>query len=301
MTHSFIFNRYQEIIDDVSAFENALRTPGRRSIIVNRLRIEPNQLAGLLAADGFDIEPLAWMSEGLRLSTDGTGLGRHWTYRAGLFNIQEASAMLPAHILSPRPGERVLDLCAAPGNKTAQLAMLMQNTGTVIANDPDYRRLQAVRMMIDRLGLVNVSTTCQDGTHYPQAAGPFDHVLVDAPCSCEGTFQKNPKVLSNHTTPREKLARKQAALLQRAVKLCRPGGRIVYSTCTLAPEENEAVIQATLNDWTKQLRVLPVRLPGLHTAPGITTWAGRTFSPKCTIVCGSGRTTTAPMDFSSLI
>ena len=278
MTAFSPFSRYHGIINDIPAFENALLHLPRRSFWTNTLRIDPVQLAAVLRADGYNCTSLPWPG-GFRLPDNGSGLGQHWAYLAGLFNIQEASAMLPALILAPHPGDRVLDLCAAPGNKTAQLAVAMQNRGTVVANDPDYRRLQPVRMMIDRLGLINVSTTCRDGTTFPhpQDADRFDCVLVDAPCSCEGTVRKNPKVRSRRAIPREKISRKQTALLERAVQLCRPGGRIVYSTCTFAPEENEAVVHAVLRNCPNQLRVLPVRQPGLKASPGLTTWAGQTF------------------------
>ncbi len=270
--------RYIDILDDADAFDKALKTPPNRALVVNHLRIDSHQLAALLAEDGYLTEPLPWLPQSLRLIGDGNGLGRHWTYRAGLFNIQEASAMLPAVVLSPRPGDRVLDLCAAPGNKTAQLSMAMRNKGTIIANDPDYRRLRPVRMIMDRLGLVNIGTTCFDGITYPYAAGLFDHVLVDAPCSCEGTYQKNPDVITCTEANRRKFVRKQVALLLRAETLCRPGGRIVYSTCTLAPEENEAVVQTALDHCPDQLRLMPIELPGWRTSPGISAWAGHTFS-----------------------
>lgn len=278
MNQKPFFTRYIDILDDITAFDRALRKPPPRAMVVNRLRIDLPKLAALLAKDGYDTEPLPWLPESLRLTGDGAGLGRHWTYRAGLFNIQEASAMLPAVVLSPRPDDRVLDLCAAPGNKTAQLSLAMGNRGTIIANDPDYRRLRPVRMIMDRLGLMNIGTTCFDGMTYPYAAGSFDHVLVDAPCSCEGTYQKNPNVISCSDANRKKFARKQLALLLRAVTLCRPGGRIVYSTCTLAPEENEAVVQIALERNPDQLNLLPIDLPGLRTSAGILSWAGQTFS-----------------------
>lgn len=279
MNQQPFFFRYKEILDDFTAFDRALKTPPKRALIVNRLRIDSQKLAALLAEDGYLTEPLLWLPGSLRLTSDGAGLGRHWTYRAGLFNIQEASAMLPAYVLSPRPEDRVLDLCAAPGNKTAQLSLTMENKGTIIANDADYRRLRPVRMIVDRLGLVNIGTTCFDGITYPYAAGLFDHVLVDAPCSCEGTYRKNPNVIICSDANRKKFARKQVALLLRAVTLCRPGGRIVYSTCTLAPEENEAVVQTALKQYPDQLRLLPIKLPGLRTSPGVLTWAGQSFSP----------------------
>jgi len=99
--------------------------------------------------------------------------------------------MLPVSLLDPQPHERVLDLCAAPGSKTIQIGWAMKNTGTLIANDRDQGRIQALRQGLLRMGLMNVSTTVYDGVNYPKDAGYFDRILVDVPCSCEGTLRKN--------------------------------------------------------------------------------------------------------------
>jgi NOL1/NOP2/sun family putative RNA methylase len=205
-------------------------------------------------------------------------LGRHWTYLAGWFHIQEASSMIPALLLDPQPGERILDLCAAPGNKTALMALALENRGTVVANDVFWDRIRPLRSAIDRLGLLNVSVTCHDGTSYPKRAGQFDRVLVDVPCSCEGTTRRFPRLLKRGPTRRmPKRFKKQKLLLESAIRRCRKGGRILYSTCTYAPEENEALVNAVLCEMPDEVRVLPVGLPGLKTAPGLTAWAGESF------------------------
>ncbi len=136
----------------------------------------------------------------------------------------------PALLLQPEPGQRILDLCAAPGNKTAQLAVSMANRGTVVANDINYSRMRAVRHTLDRLGLVNTSITTADGANIPKTAGQFDMVLADVPCSGEGMARKDPLVLLRAGP---ELAYKkqglQIALLRKAVQRCKPGGRIVYA------------------------------------------------------------------------
>lgn len=187
--------------------------------------------------------------------------------------------MLPVMLLDLSSTHRVLDLCAAPGNKTAQIALAMENRGTVVANDLVWNRMRPVRMHIDRLGLLNVSISCEDGGSYPRSAGMFDRILVDAPCSCEGTSRKTPGVLAGKVSERQRqqLRRKQELLLRQAVRRCNPGGQVVYSTCTYAPEENEDVIDRVLRDMPGAFRIRHAAIPGFHTAPGITRWNGRRF------------------------
>ena len=185
---------------------------------------------------------------------------------------------MPVLLLDLAPGQRVLDLCAAPGGKTAQIALALGNAGTVLANDFSPERIAALQGNLDRLGIVNVSTTWADGGNYPAAAGPFDRVLVDAPCSSEGTLRRNRGLIDRVGPERSlRMASRQRALLRKAVKLCRPGGRIVYSTCTFAPEENELVVADVLERLGGRLKLLPAAVPGLVAAPGITHWQGRTL------------------------
>lgn len=270
--------RYRDLVDDWPAFLDALARPLPTAIWTNRLRIRAERLRELLVAEGLAPRPLAWNPSAFRIETAGT-IGDRWWFRAGLAHAQEEVSQLPALLLDPRPGERILDLCAAPGGKTAQLAAALHNRGTVVANDVRIDRTRALSALIARLGLVNVSTTVHDGGSYPSAAGQFDRVLVDAPCSAEGTARKNPAVLERASDSRERYPPLQRRLLQRAVELCRPGGRIVYSTCTFAPEENELVVDAVLGRFGARLRLLPARVEGLAADPGLDRWQGRRLHP----------------------
>ena len=272
--------RYYSIVDDIPAFVAAARRPQPIFVWTNTLRTTSPQLVDVLQQDGYDLTPLDWHPQAFRvICRDGTeSLGRHWAYLAGWFHIQEASSMIPALLLDPQPAERVLDLCAAPGNKTALMAQALGNRGTVVANDIFWDRIRPLRSAIDRLGLLNVSVTCHDGTAYSRAAGEFDCVLVDVPCSCEGTSRRFPGLLKRPPMRRmPKRFRKQQLLLESAIRRCRVGGRILYSTCTFAPEENEAVVDAVLVELPGSVRILPVSLPGLETAPGLTAWGRESF------------------------
>ncbi len=269
--------RYAGIVDDLDAFADASLRPLAHFFWTNTLRTRPAELIERLRGDGFDPRPLPWNATAFRIPADQQGLGRHWTYLAGHFQIQEASAMIPAKVLGTQPGERVLDLCAAPGNKTVQCAVAMQNQGTVVGNDLVCGRLSPLRQSVDRLGLFNVTITCHDGVNFPASGGLFDRVLVDAPCSCEGTSRRHKDFAERCSAPYGRFQRKQILLLCQAVRRCRPGGRIVYSTCTYAPEENEAVVDAVLKVFGGRLRVVPFDLPGLQTAAGLTGWDGQVF------------------------
>ena len=274
------FDRYRPLIDDWEAFCCALERPLPPVVRANTLRLDAKTLLELLAREGIRARPLDWLPQALGFEGEFRP-GRHWGQMAGLYQVQEEVSLLPVVLLDPRPGERVLDLCAAPGNKTAQLALALGNTGTVVANDLQPSRLAPLRLTIKRLGLVNVTVTQGPGQRFPLQAGPFDRVLVDGPCSCEGTYRKNPTA-ARMLTPRwrEAMVQRQVQLLNRAVELTRPGGRIVYSTCTFAPEENEGVVDKVLRVWGSELQLLPARLGGFDGQPGITHWQGRDFDPQ---------------------
>jgi NOL1/NOP2/sun family putative RNA methylase len=275
-----VLERYYSIVDDVEGFVAAASRPQPLFAWTNTLRTTSRKLIDALTSDGYDLTPLDWHPQAYRVicQNGDKRLGSHWAYLAGWFHIQEASSMIPALILNPQPGERVLDLCAAPGNKTALMAQALGNRGTVVANDIFWERIRPLRSAIDRLGLLNISVTCHDGTAYPRAAGEFDCVLVDVPCSCEGTSRRFPGVLKRAPFQHiPKRFHKQQLLLESAVRRCRVGGRILYSTCTYAPEENEAVVDAVLRKMPGVVRILPISLTGLKTSPGLTRWAGETF------------------------
>ena len=271
------FERYRAIIDDWDAFTAALDRPLPLCVWTNTLRTTPDALAATLRAEGCAPEPLAWHPGAFRLGR-GAGAAHLPSYLSGLFHIQEEVSMLPATLLAPRVGERVLDLCAAPGNKTAELAVAMRSAGTVVANDLSRGRLNVLRTTMDRLGLIDVSATTHDAARFPQASGAFDRVLLDAPCSCEGTVRKHPRVVRQSGRANSlRLGRIQTRMLARAVRLCRPGGRIVYATCTFAPEENERVVAETLRAFGEDIRLLPASVPGFRTTPGVTEWEDASF------------------------
>ena len=270
--------RYRAIVDAWDAFEEALSRPLPTCVWAHPDRSSPDELRALLEEDGFGPTPIGWAPGAFRLERS-EGLGTRWWYVAGLCQSQEEASMLPPAVLDVRPGHRVLDLCAAPGGKTARISFALGNRGTVVANDVSLHRMPALRDTIDRLGLVNVAVTRTDGGSLPSAIGTFDRVLVDAPCSGEGTIRKIAGSGGHFGAQNAvRLQGRQIALLRKAVQRCRPGGRIVYATCSFAPEENEAVVDAILReDDGRTLRVAEVDVPGLTTAAGLTEWDGSKY------------------------
>lgn len=277
-----LFERYRPLVGDWEAFAEACRRPLPPCAWARPGRVVAPELGRRLAAAGFEPEPVAWCPDAWRLAPGLEGTespGNSLEFVAGLCHLQEEASLLPPLLLDARPGDRVLDLCAAPGGKSARIAAAMAGRGTLVANDRSRPRLGPLRRTLARLGYANVVITSWDAASYPRAAGRFDRVLADVPCSCEGTSRKNPEVLAPREG-RERLARLQRAILAAAVRLCRPGGRIVYSTCTYAPEENEAVVDAALAATGGALRLVPARVVGLAAEPGLTEWRGASFDPS---------------------
>lgn len=273
-------DRYRGLIDDWPAFAEAMGRPLATCVWANPTRIDPGRLQVLLAEDGIGSSPLSCCPGGLRL-TEGLRPGRRWWFVSGLAHIQEAVSQVPVHLMDLRPGHRVLDMCAAPGGKTAQIGFALGNRGTLLANDFSTDRIKALQGNLDRLGLVNVTTTCQDASNWPSQAGAFDRILLDAPCSSEGTLRRNPELVGRLGPDlSSRLALRQVAMLRKAAQLCIPGGRILYSTCTLAPEENELVVRDILREQEGRLRLVPTGLPGLETATGVTRWRGESLDPE---------------------
>jgi len=186
---------------------------------------------------------LPWCKDGFPLE-ETRDLGTHPYHKAGLYYLQEPSAMMPVAVLDPQPGERVLDLCAAPGGKTTQILSRMGNRGLLIANDPNPRRVQSLSRNLERWGGRSTAVLCETPSRISEHLGDFfDRVLVDAPCSGEGRFRSDSKEIKKWS-PKfiERCCQTQDEILWFAAKMVRPGGVLVYSTCTFNQEENEGTI-----------------------------------------------------------
>ena len=212
------------------------------------LRINPARENALTAAEAFIDGPVPWARDGYYLRA-GARPGAGIAHAAGAFYLQEASAMVSAAILDAQPGERVLDLCAAPGGKTTQIAAALAGEGLLISNEPEPARAKVLAANLERMGVRNAAVT----NAYPDALAArwpeyFDALLCDAPCSGEGMFRREPDSRAEwRSASPAGCAKRQAEILDRAAELLRPGGRLVYSTCTFNKSENEDTIAAFLS------------------------------------------------------
>ncbi len=196
----------------------------------------------------FFLRRVPWAREGYYYD-DRTRPGRHPYHEAGLYYIQEPSAMAAAELLDPQPGEKILDLCAAPGGKTTQIAGRMMGKGLLVSNEIHPARARILSQNVERFGAANVVVTNESPDRLRERFPAFfDRILVDAPCSGEGMFRKDETARNEWSEEHVRLcAVRQAEILDCAAVMLRPGGRLVYSTCTFAPEENEGSIQRLLD------------------------------------------------------
>ncbi|MCD6081767.1 NOL1/NOP2/sun family putative RNA methylase [candidate division WOR-3 bacterium] len=277
--------RYKELLGkEWPIFYEYIFRPLPISLRVNPLKCNPSHIKERLEMEGLQLIPIP----GIPFAYVVNGVGAHhkignliWHF-LGYIYVQEAASMLPPVVLDPQPGEYILDLAAAPGSKTTQIAAMMGNTGVIVANDIRIDRISALSSNLDRLGVINVMVTKLDGRRMGRLfTNFFDKVLVDVPCSAEGTSRKSPEVFSFWSVANiNKMQRIQIPLLVAGFKALKPGGQLVYSTCTLAPEENEAVISYLLEHYPATVE--EIRIEGWHHHEGITEWQGRKFHPDVT-------------------
>lgn len=230
---------------EIGPFLQALTGPYRTGLRVNPLKIDPE---AFWARSPFPLSPVPWCPEGFVLEATGLRPGLHPYHAAGLYYLQDPSAMAAALLLDPQPGEWVLDLAAAPGGKTTHLAARMRNTGVLVANEIHPRRATVLAFNVERMGVTHAVLLNETPQRLAERwAGLFDRVLVDAPCSGEGMFARDPEAVRAWSVERvRRSAGLQKALLHEAARLVRPGGWLLYATCTFAPEENEGVVDAFL-------------------------------------------------------
>lgn len=267
--------------EDQQNILEALSAPRPTSLRVNTLKTTAAELTRALGADGFVLTPVPWWDHAFILSSKTLReLTDNPLYSQGHFYVQSLSSMIPPLVLDPQPGEKILDLTAAPGSKTTQIAALMNNTGSIVANDNSRIRIHKLKANLAAQGVTNTIVLNQHGEtlwqHYPEQ---FDRVLVDVPCTMEGRFcATDPKSYEHWSTGKIKeLAKRQKFLLRAAVSAAKVGGTIVYSTCTLAPEENEGVIDWILKKERGHIEVERISMPIPEITEGLTRWNEKTY------------------------
>lgn len=236
------------LLDEYDVFLQSYEGKTYRSLRMNPLKGDTKEGVKKLP---FDLTPVGWEENGYYYGEDSKA-GKHPYHDAGVYYIQEASAMVPVVLLEPEPGERILDLCAAPGGKSTQIAAYMRGEGILISNEIHPARAKILSENIERMGIANAIVTNETPQRLAETFFEyFDAVLVDAPCSGEGMFRKNEEACGEWSLDNVRLcADRQDEILDCAAKMVRPGGRIVYSTCTFAPLENEGSISRFLKKHT---------------------------------------------------
>ncbi len=259
--------RMQKLLGgEYPAFLDCYAKPPVRGLRVNTLRASP---ADFLKIAPWKLAPSAILPEGFVLLEAAAGIGKHPYHMAGVIYMQEPSAMAPAAAVSIRPGMRVLDLCAAPGGKSTAMAARLEGEGLLVSNEVVPARAKALAQNIQRMGVVNaVVTNAKPEALCAALNGAFDIVLVDAPCSGEGMFRKDEEAVKAWSPAHVRAcAARQSAILQSAAAAVKPGGTLLYATCTFSTEENEGVTADFLRahpDFTlvEQKRLYPHRVPG---------------------------------------
>ena len=237
--------------DELLCLAEALQQPAPLDLRVNLLKADREEVLEQLTAAGIRAMPTPYSPTGIRLP-DKPALQRHPLFLEGVIEVQDEGSQLLVHLLAPRRGEMVADFCAGAGGKTLAMAALMRSTGRVYAFDVSEHRLAKLRPRLARSGASNIDARLIASEHdakLGRLAGKLDRVLVDAPCTGLGTLRRNPDLKwRQHEADLEALTRKQLSILSAAARLLKPGGRLVYATCSLLPEENEAVVEAFLRE-----------------------------------------------------
>ncbi len=270
--------------EEYGSFIESLSGEPLRSIRVNELKISVPELKKNLEDKGWKIkQPVMDHPEIFVVDSvlEPGEIGRSFEHLLGYYYVQEISSMLPVIALDPKPGETVLDLCASPGSKTTQIASRMKNTGLIIANEVEFNRMKILSSNLERCGVTNTVITKKDGSvlcdKFAREGFEFDKILVDAPCSGEGTLRNNPKTaVMWNAKGIGKMSRIQKRLIASAFKVLKVGGELVYSTCTYAPEEDEEVIDFILRELGGKIEIEKINLPIKHHS-GILQWQDKEY------------------------
>ncbi len=245
-----------------------------KTIRVNTLKTTASKFLEIAKLYSWQLQPLSFTKNAFRLPPEvKLYFGDIPEHEAGLFYVQELASMLPVIALNPKPGEKVLDIAAAPGSKTTQMAELMKNKGSILANDISEERMQILKKAVTRLGITIIDYHLGDasalGDIYPET---FDKVLVDAPCSTEGILRyKAHKFLEWSLLLIYRITKVQKQLIESGFKALKPGGTMVYSTCAFSPEENEAIVNSLIKKYSTA-RIEQIEFKGVKTRKGLVNW-----------------------------
>ncbi len=270
--------RYSKLTD-WGQFEKYSLSFLKRSIRINTLLGTVNEIKKSIENKGWKLQPIPWCKGSFWIEhPERRDIGNLLEHHLGQIYVQEAASMIPPLVLKPKPGDLVLDMCASPGSKTTQMAAMMKNKGLIVANDYQGLRLQSLGINLQRCGLTNFIITLMHGKRF--YGFQFDKILVDAPCSGTGTIRKSLKTIRIwNASMITKLAKQQKELIERAFENLKLGGEMVYSTCSVEPEEDEGVVSYLLNKYT-DAKIVDVKLPGLKTSPAVLEFNGEKYNSQ---------------------
>ncbi len=278
-------DKFVERYDKLTEFEEFKKmslTYLRRSVRVNTLKADIDVVRHRLDKLGWQLKQIPWCKEGFWIEhKEGRrDIGNTSEHMLGYIYVQEAASMIPPLVLEPQEGEMILDMCAAPGSKTSQIASMMKNSGLLVSNDYKGDRIASLGINVQRVGATNIVITQMNGQWFKKAGIEFDRILVDAPCSGTGTIRKSFKTLRIwNQNMVKRLAGTQKQLIDTGFSILKKGGVLVYSTCTLEPEEDEGVITYLLSKYD-DARVEEIKLQGLKRSEPVMEFEGVKFNDE---------------------
>jgi tRNA (cytosine40_48-C5)-methyltransferase len=268
----WLVGRFLEYVPDIKEFLAKMELPPTQYIRVNTLKTSGAELASRLESKGFKLRSTI-LPEVLAVEKAPISAGATTEYLLGHYYIQDLSSCLAVEALDVRENHAILDIAAAPGGKTTFMAQKMKNTGSIIALEPSEKRSRSVSFNLARCGVYNTCVFKMDGMHVEKLGTKFDRVLLDAPCSCEGVIAKDEARKTSHQPQDvDYCSSRQEKLIEAAAGMVRPGGILVYSTCSFAPEENEMVVDQLLRRF-HNITVEPIE----HGSDGMTSFGDIKF------------------------
>ncbi|MCI0564504.1 MAG: RsmB/NOP family class I SAM-dependent RNA methyltransferase [Nitrososphaera sp.] len=245
----WLVSRFLEYVPDAQEFLSKMEKPPTQYIRANTLKIDAEALKSRLESKGFSLRHTL-LPEVLAVEKASMSVGATAEYLLGLYYIQDLSSCLAVDALDIKEGQSVLDVAAAPGGKTTFISQRMNNTGSILALEPNERRARSMSFNLARCGVTNACISRMDGRRADSLGIKFDRVLLDAPCSCEGVIARDVARKTSHKpSDVEYCSGRQESLIETAARIVKPGGLLVYSTCSFAPEENEMVVDSLLQKF----------------------------------------------------
>ncbi|MFX0033030.1 MAG: RsmB/NOP family class I SAM-dependent RNA methyltransferase [Candidatus Hodarchaeota archaeon] len=249
-----MIKRYIKILgfEDTLKLLEANEKPLNPTIRSNTLKITPEKLKEKLVKKDFNLKTIEWVPYGFEVLEAKLNIGSTHEYLQGYYYLQNKASMLPPLVLDPKPNETVIDMCAAPGSKSTHLAQIMNNQGTLILIEKNIKRIASLEMNLRRMGVTNSIILNRDAINLQEFNIKADKILLDAPCTGEGLVREDPSRKTSKTiSDIEKMAKVQKKLLNSGLNSLKPGGMLLYSTCSIGPEENELVIDEVLKNNSK--------------------------------------------------